>query len=82
MKTDTQKLRQLPKPPTRSAVAQPTGSARPEIIGPGICDLCGKNAPELVAIYAAPIAGACGCKECMGDSWPNNRIQSAVVGGE
>ena len=55
--------------PPRCAVA--TGSARLELVGSGICDLCGETVDQLVAIYAAPVAGLCGCKKCIAGSWPS-----------
>lgn len=49
-----------------------------EIIGPGICDFCEKDADQLMVIKSKPMAGVCSCRECAGltDSDPA-WIQSA-----
>jgi hypothetical protein len=48
-----------------------------ELIGPGICDFCDEQSPQLRAFDRAPAAGLCYCRKCAPLSetdadWPNN----------
>jgi hypothetical protein len=47
-----------------------------DLIGPGICDFCDEQAPQLRAFDRAPAAGLCYCRKCAPLSetdadWPN-----------
>ena len=48
------------------AAAALTGKQEPgELIGAGLCDLCGENAPQLRVFNCAPAVGLCYCPKCV-----------------
>ena len=39
------------------------------LVGPGFCDFCGEEAPQLKVIYNGVIAGMCYCEKCSETKW-------------
>ena len=66
-------LAMLPEPPPVNR----------ETSGPGICDLCGEEAPHLKVFNMQPASGICYCRKCApgretDDDWPNAQDEGSA----